>query len=201
MNCPGGQQLARHPALGAIRGNERDKDDETRLGHEAGDFPDPADVLDTIRLGKPEILVQAVTHVVAIEDVRVIPEQVKALLDEIGDRSKHAERHCFARSGCCPQPRDWEALWKSHAPGQTPPPVDFKTRFVAAAFLGSRPTGGFSVQITGTRIAAGTLIIEFVDRERGPGDIVTQALTSPFHLVTLPRHEGAVRLEKRPQAQ
>ena len=40
---------------------------------------------------------------------------------------------------------EFEALWKKHAPGQTVPTVDFTKQMVLAVFLGTRPTGGFSV--------------------------------------------------------
>jgi hypothetical protein len=71
---------------------------------------------------------------------------------------------------------------------------------VAAVFLGARPTGGYGVEITGTRRDGDTLVVEFVERRPGPDAIVTQALTAPYHIVTLPRHEGAVVFRSAPAA-
>ena len=95
---------------------------------------------------------------------------------------------------------EWEALWRSHAPADPAPAVDFSTDAIAAVFLGTRPTGGFGVEITSARRQADTLIIAYVERRPDPADIVTQVLTSPFHIVELPRHAGPVRFQKEPVA-
>jgi hypothetical protein len=64
---------------------------------------------------------------------------------------------------------------------------------VVGVFLGTRPTAGFQVEITGVREQDGALVVEYVER-RPPSDaMVAQVLTAPFHLVTVPRHEGPVR--------
>jgi hypothetical protein len=93
----------------------------------------------------------------------------------------------------------WEALWKAHAPAQAPPVVDFSTRDVAAVFLGTRPTGGYSVDIVGTRLDGQTLVVEYVERRPGSSDILAQVITTPFHIVSVAKHAGAVRFEPRPR--
>jgi hypothetical protein len=95
---------------------------------------------------------------------------------------------------------EWEVLWASHSAAQPVPAVDFSTEMVAAIFLGTRATGGFSVQVTGTRHEGDALVIEYADRRPGRRDVVTQILTAPFHMVRLPRHDGAVRFEAAPPA-
>ena len=92
---------------------------------------------------------------------------------------------------------EWDVLWKAHAGAQAAPAVDLAKNVVAAVFIGTRPTGGYSVEITGTRRDGDALVIEYVQRAPGRGDIVSQALTSPFHIVSLPRHDGPVRFEQR----
>lgn len=92
---------------------------------------------------------------------------------------------------------EWGALWKSHAGTQPAPSVDFSANMVAAVFLGTQPTGGISVEMTGARRDGDALVIEYVERRPGRGDIVSQVLTSPFHIVKLPRHAGPVRFEKQ----
>lgn len=93
---------------------------------------------------------------------------------------------------------EWAALWKSHAGAQPAPTVDLSTDMVLAVFLGTRPTAGFSVEIVGTRRDADALVIEYVEQRPGRDAIAAQVLTSPFHIVTLPRYAGPVRFEKRP---
>lgn len=91
---------------------------------------------------------------------------------------------------------EWAALWKRHGgPGQTPT-VDLSANLVAAVFLGTRPTAGFAVDIVGARREAEVLVVDYVERTPGADDIVAQVLTAPFHLVTLPRHNGPVRFQK-----
>jgi len=91
---------------------------------------------------------------------------------------------------------EWTALWKDHGSSQPVPTVDFSKEMVAAVFLGSRPTGGFSVEIVGTRAEGDALVIEYAERRPGRGDIVSQVLTSPFQIVKLPAHKGSVRFQK-----
>jgi hypothetical protein len=94
---------------------------------------------------------------------------------------------------------EWAALWRSHVGSDSPPApaVDPSKTMVAAVFVGYRPTGGYSVEMTGTRAEGDTLVIEYVLRAPGRGDLVTQALTAPFHIVALPLHRGPVRFEQK----
>lgn len=91
---------------------------------------------------------------------------------------------------------EWLALWKAHGQGEPPAAVEFGKEMVAAVFLGTRATGGYSVQITGTSREKDTLVIDYVEQRPGGDVIVTQALTSPFHIVKLPRHDGPVRFRR-----
>ena len=88
---------------------------------------------------------------------------------------------------------EWQAFWKSHGAGDPPASVDFAKEMVAAVFLGTRPTGGYSVEIASTRREGDALIVEYVERRPSADSIVTQALTSPFHIVKLPKVDGPVR--------
>ena len=56
------------------------------IDHELGDFADAADVLDAVGVGEAEILVEAVAHVVAVEQVRAHAERVQLALDDVRDR-------------------------------------------------------------------------------------------------------------------
>jgi hypothetical protein len=86
MNSPAVQQVASHLALRPERRDERHEHDEPGIGHQTGDLGDAPDVLHAVRLGEPEILVQAVADVVAVEDVGVSSECVQPLLGQVGDR-------------------------------------------------------------------------------------------------------------------
>ena len=91
---------------------------------------------------------------------------------------------------------EWDALWKAHAGLQPIPAVDFSQEVVVAVFLGARRSGGFGAEILGTRREAAALVIEYRERVPAAGDIVTQAITSPFHIVRVPRFDGSIRFRK-----
>jgi VWFA-related protein len=94
---------------------------------------------------------------------------------------------------------EWRALWQRHAPGRTAPAVDFSKHMVVAVFLGSRPSGGYQVQITGVRTEGNTLVVQWSESRPGPGQVAAQVMTAPAHIVTVPRHTGDVRFEKAAQ--
>jgi uncharacterized membrane protein len=88
---------------------------------------------------------------------------------------------------------EWRALWAVHAgPDADPPPVDFASRVVAAAFAGERPSSGYSVEIVGTPDSGPGARLAVAERPPSRGTIGAQILTSPFHIVTLPRVAGDV---------
>ena len=76
-----------------------------------------------------------------------------------------------------------------------PPAVDLSVHTVAAAFAGEKPSAGYSIdvieEVTEADRARGiTLAVE----ERGPGrgTVAAAILTSPFHIVAVPRTAGEV---------
>jgi len=94
-------------------------------------------------------------------------------------------------------------MYGSGAPERSAPPVDFASRMAIGVYLGTRRSGGFSVAIE--RVAAepgGKNIVVFAFETEPPrGAMVTQALTYPFHLVTIPASTGEVKfvLSVRPR--
>jgi hypothetical protein len=82
---------------------------------------------------------------------------------------------------------EWEKLWaKVHNHTSTLPPlpdVDFSSHTILAAFKGIKPTGGFGIEIQGIAECGGrhTAIVKATSPK--PGEMVTTALTSPFHIV------------------
>lgn len=91
---------------------------------------------------------------------------------------------------------EWALLWKQHAGDSALPAVDFGTRSVVAVFLGSRPSAGYSVEITGARQHGGALIVAWRERRPDPGDVTAQVMTSPAHIVSIPRFAGEIRFEQ-----
>jgi PrcB C-terminal len=90
----------------------------------------------------------------------------------------------------------WSTLWRQHNWDAAAPTVDFATRMVVGVFLGTRPSAGFSVEITGAAIDGETLVVKFAERRPERGAIAAQVLTMPFHLAKVPVHKGPVRFEQ-----
>ena len=91
---------------------------------------------------------------------------------------------------------EWSKLWRAHNPTAPMPKVDFNTRMVAAVFLGTRPSAGYSVEITGTKATGKTLVVEWREFPPKPGNLSAQVLTSPAHLVTIAKFDGEVKFQK-----
>ena len=91
---------------------------------------------------------------------------------------------------------EWGALWKAHGAQEPAPPVDFMRDIVVGVFLGSRPTAGFSVEITRARTEEHLTVVEYVVRVPPPAGVTAQVLTAPFHLVTLPARSAPVEFRR-----
>ena len=81
---------------------------------------------------------------------------------------------------------EWQALWQDHGGGTTAPVIDFSDSTVVGVFLGSRPTGGFRVEITSVTVErGGGGVVEYSEHTPKPGSMVAQVLTAPFQLARL----------------
>jgi hypothetical protein len=93
---------------------------------------------------------------------------------------------------------EFATLWKSHAADRKMPDVDFNSNMVVGIFLGSRPTAGFAAEIVSAQPEGGALIVKYKENRPSRDAISAQVITSPFHLVAVPKFEGSVRFEKVP---
>ena len=100
-----------------------------------------------------------------------------------------------ARQVVARTPAEWEALWREHS-RQPAPELDLDEVMAVGIFLGTRPTGGYAVEVKAVRKDDGGLVVEYAERRPSPDAMVTQALTAPFQIVGLPRHEGEVRFRR-----
>lgn len=92
---------------------------------------------------------------------------------------------------------EWNTLWRQHSPDRDQPRVDFGRDMVLGVFLGSRTTAGFSVEIVSALVEQGFLVVRFRETRPQSDRIVAQVITSPYHLVAVPRHSGDVRFENQ----
>ena len=92
---------------------------------------------------------------------------------------------------------EWQALWAEHAGDARRPEVDFSKVQLVGIFLGTRPTAGYSVDVTSVTRTATSATVEYSERQPGPDQMVAQVLTAPFHLVAIPRDVERVEFRKK----
>lgn len=75
--------------------------------------------------------------------------------------------------------------------------IDFSQSILVAAFLGSRPTGGFGIKIEKAEIRRGTFRVKVKIETPPKGHLLTQTLTSPFAMARIERSalKGVRRIE------
>ncbi len=83
----------------------------------------------------------------------------------------------------------FKSIWKQLST-QTPDPIpeiDFSREMVVLVAMGQKPTGGYFVEITKIQPAGKRLRIEVFRKSPPPDAILAQVVTSPFHLVAVPK--------------
>jgi hypothetical protein len=92
---------------------------------------------------------------------------------------------------------EWQRLAAPFGLRPPLPRIDFDRQMVVAVGLGERPTGGYTVTITGAEERGGILHVRYEERRPRPDELVTQALTAPYHIRVLPRSDaGQVVFER-----
>lgn len=93
-------------------------------------------------------------------------------------------------------PDEWAAFWKRHAPTRPLPDVNFGREMVVGVFVGTRNSAGYSVEIVSVEQRQEGIVVRFRETRPARGAVTAQIITSPYHLVAVPKLDGAVRFEK-----
>jgi hypothetical protein len=91
---------------------------------------------------------------------------------------------------------EWGSLWAGLPIKQAPPKVNFANTMIAAVFLGTRPTSGYSVEIVGVRADGDTLVISYQEKKPAGDAMTAQVITTPYAVAGVPMHGGPVRFER-----
>ena len=91
---------------------------------------------------------------------------------------------------------EFKALQVSPPPDGPAPKVDFATTMVVGIHMGTRPSGGHSVEITRIERDGADLVVTYRERAPGPNEMATMVMTSPFQLVTTAKFDGRVRFTR-----
>ena len=100
-------------------------------------------------------------------------------------------RQVVARTGA-----EWTRLWQEHGRERQRPAVNFAKDLVLGVFMGSRPSGGFRVEILSATTHGGKLVVRYRETTPDREAVTAQIITSAYHLVTMPTFSGDVTFEK-----
>ena len=116
-------------------------------------------------------------------------EPKDALIDfSVIDTGMHAAGVSSAKNYAAGGPEEFAKIWKmAHGDDGIPlPEVDFDKDYVIAVFAGQKPTGGYALEVSQVVDSKDTRTIAMTLTSPGKGCIVTQALTNPYQIITLP---------------
>jgi hypothetical protein len=92
----------------------------------------------------------------------------------------------------------WQTLWHSINPESSAPRLDFTRQEVVAIFLGTRPSGGYSVMIIGIASTESALTVTYRENPPAPGVPPPEGATSPYVMKAIPASSLPVRFVKAP---
>lgn len=93
-------------------------------------------------------------------------------------------------------PEQWTRIREGLSLPADLPEVDFARDMIVGVFLGARPTAGYRARVVGASRVEDALVVQYAEGAPDPGVVVSQVVTTPFHLVLVPQHDGEVRFEQ-----
>jgi len=116
-------------------------------------------------------------------------QEIKFEILDMGDVSGYGEEtYLVVKSE-----DEWENVWKKHTsvcePQEQPPEVDFAKNFVICAFMGMRPTTGYSINVERIWTDGEKVFVEVVKRRPPEGLVVCEMVTCPYVMVLVERTE------------
>ena len=121
-------------------------------------------------------------------DVAVIPIAVTGIPFETADATSMSGIH-EARTVVVKDAGTWAGLWSEHAPGRALPAVDFTKNMVVGVFMGSGANSCYTTAIDNVSRTAGRIIVHELRSVPGPDIACAMHVTTPAHLVVIPRSD------------
>jgi hypothetical protein len=92
---------------------------------------------------------------------------------------------------------EWSRLWtrivSNHGPTPPTPAIDFSKEMLLVAAMGTRATGGYSIEIEAVDRDSSGITASVRSRSPGKSCGTTSALTAPVAIVRVPRSDKPVR--------
>jgi hypothetical protein len=116
-------------------------------------------------------------------------QEIKFEILDVGDVSGYGEEAYLV----VVSEADWINIWKKHTsicePQEQPQEIDFTKNFVICAFMGRRPTTGYSINIERIWTDGEKVFVEVVKRCPPQGLVVCEMVTCPYVMVLVERTE------------
>lgn len=93
--------------------------------------------------------------------------------------------------------RVWDSIHKDTCPRPSLPEVDFNHQTVLASFMGTRPTGGYSIEIHQVKKEGEKIVATIKTQSPEPGEMVTMAITRPFHVVMVDVADKEIEFKRK----
>src|SRR4051812_19142067 len=87
----------------------------------------------------------------------------------------------------------WRKLWKQVGVPGSPPHVDFSKQMLIAVTQGREPSGGHAIRVTRVDRVGSGLLVTVVETKPGEGCFTPSLITSPYHVVRVPKTPAKVR--------
>jgi hypothetical protein len=99
-----------------------------------------------------------------------------------------------AKNAVVKSAEEWRALCNTNSAGLAAPAasIDWSKQMLITVSLGSRPSGGYSVEIDRVTQQGSLWIVHAHESRPAEGSMQTQMITSPFDCVSTPRFEGRI---------
>ena len=110
------------------------------------------------------------------------------------DTGTHATGVAVRKNYAAYANEDFAKIWKmAHGTGGSPlPKVDFSKEYVIGIFSGQKSTGGNSIAVASVTDAGDVRTVAVTLTKPGAGCIVTQSLTNPYQIVTVPLSDATL---------
>ena len=126
-------------------------------------------------------------------DATAVPTPVRELAWEVLARGNQAvageQRRFEIASSQSELVRLWNEAYGSQLELPPIPNLDFRRQSVLGLFLETKPTGGYGIEVQDVSLEDGEVYVDVALIEPRPGAITTQALTTPWVLIRVPREE------------
>ncbi|MEX0844050.1 MAG: protease complex subunit PrcB family protein [Balneolaceae bacterium] len=92
---------------------------------------------------------------------------------------------------------EWHKVFSSRSPEPEVPNIDFTDHQVILVMLETKSSGGFGITDFKVTESDSEVIISYSEVKPGKGCMVTQALTRPFYIASVPNNEKKVQFYKK----